>query len=537
VSDAASTSFSFVVTNAHVYADGIAPDIDAVAVRETKIAALGRTRDLGPLCTAPCSVVDAKGGFLSPGFHDAHVHLAMAGEEEAELLIPLRQAASIPKIQAAVAQYAAAHPDDPWILGHGWNAAGLATLPTRFDLDTAERSRPVALTDHTGHNLWVNSAAIAAAGITKSTPDPFGGTIVRDANGEPTGVFLDGAQSLIAAKRPTITEEQRTQYILAGEKTSLAAACTSMQGGPVPLDVAKTYARLDQQGMLSERAFLWAPLLAKDPDFQAWLAFAKSLPRDGKVQVVAFKGFADGTFATSTAALLAPYADNPSSSGQLYVSQDVLSWAVLRANRAGFPAAIHAIGDRAVRSALDAFALSKRTLSHGLMNRVEHASMVDAEDAKRFGPLGVAASVQPVWLYEYSSRSGFGLDRRVGAARVAELYRWNDLARSGAFLLFGSDLPSSDLDDPLTGIFAAANRQFWSGETLTPDQRIDPDLALRAYTTNPAVAIGWGDRIGKIAAGYEADFVILDRDPRSGSKGLADNTLRRTWIAGRVVER
>jgi predicted amidohydrolase YtcJ len=526
------TGFSFVVANARLDSEAVASGVDAVAVRGTKIVAIGRSRDLEAACTAACSVIDARGGFLVPGFHDAHAHLARAGENEYQLSV---RGASVLRIQATLREYAAQHRGG-WILGHGWNAAAFARWPTRFDLDAVESSRPVVLRDHSGHNLWTNTAAIDAAGITRDTPDPFSGRIVRDAKGDPTGVFLDAALRLVTSKEPATTEEERERFALAGQAMSLKAACTSMQGGPVTLEEARTYGRLDRQGNLRERAFLWAPLLSSDAAFQVWVDFARALPPDGKVQIVAFKGFADGTLSASTAALLAPYSDDASNEGRLYLRQDILNQAVVRANRAGFPAAIHAIGDRAVRAALDAFEVSRNALGHRLVNRVEHALLVDPSDAKRFGSLGVAASVQPVWLYGYPSRASFLPDRRLGEARVPHVYPWNELAGGGGLLLFGSDVPSSDLLDPLTGIFSAVLRRFPSGDDFVPAQRIDEELALRAYTTNPAVAIGWGDRIGKIAVGYEADLVLLDHDPRDGARSLGDDPMRRMWIGGQPVE-
>ncbi len=520
-----------VITHARVY--GAAAGIDAVAIRGSKIASVGTSADLTFACTPPCAVVDAADGYLSPGFHDGHVHLATAGAESEELLV---RGASIPDIQAAVKAFAGAHPDAPWILGHGFSAVRFLSPPTRADLDAVEPTRPVALTDHTGHNLWTNTAALRAAGITKKTHDPPGGSIQRDAHGEPTGYFVDAGRGLVLAKAPPVTEEARERMVLAGERLSLEKACTSAQGGPVTLDIAKTYARLDREGKLHERAFLWGPLLAPEPVFNAWVAFAHELPKDGKVQVVALKGFADGTLEARTAALLAPYEDDPANRGKLYVPQDALNRAVVRANRAGFPAAIHAIGDAAVRSALDAFEASKAELGHHLMNRVEHASLVDPADAKRFGALGVAASVQPVWLYGFPSRASLGsLAGRLGSARLARLYPWNDLAKGGALLVFGSDFPSSDLFDPISGIFAAARREVGDGDIVGPDQRLAFELAYRAYTESPAVAVGQGDRLGKIAAGYEADLVLLERDPRASAKSLKDAPLKKMWIAGRAV--
>jgi predicted amidohydrolase YtcJ len=188
-----------------------------------------------------------------------------------------------------------------------------------------------------------------------------------------------------------------------------------------------------------------------------------------------------------------------------------------------------------VRSALDAFERSKRVLGHSLVNRVEHASVVDPVDVPRFAALGVAASVQPIWIHGYAGSQGFILAKRLGEGRLPELYPWGSLAKAGATLLFGSDLPSSDFFDPVTGIYAAAFRTFADGEPFTPDQRVDGDLALRAYTESPAAAIGFGDRLGRIAVSYQADLVLLDHDPRTGSKSLDEDALRATWIAGTML--
>jgi predicted amidohydrolase YtcJ len=521
-------AFSSVVVHVSVYDD---PAADAVALRGTTIAAIGKSADLSASCRAPCTIVDGKGGFLLPGFHDAHAHLAMTGEEGVGLSVR----GGVASVQQTLRTYAAQHPELPWLVGRGWSPLLIARSPTHTDLDAAESVRPVALTDHTAHNLWVNSAALKASGVTRDTPDPPGGKIVHDASGEPTGVFLDSAKSLVLSKAPPPSEDDLVKFIAYGEKVSLGAACTSMQGGPVGLDLAKAYARLDREGKLRQRAFLWAPLLAPEPVFRAWLDFAHSLPREGKVQVVAFKGLADGTFAAHTAALLAPYADDRSVSGPLYATQEQFDGAVLRANRAGFPAAIHAIGDRATRTALDAFERSQKELHHTLVNRVEHATMVDPADTKRFAALHVAASIQPLWIQAGPSRAAFLPDRLLGPSRASRVYPWNDLLKEGALLLFGSDLPVTELNDPVTSIYAAVTRELANGDVFEPAQRIDADSALRATTVNPAVAIGWGDRLGRIAVGHEADLVLLARDPRKGARSLADDPMRQMWISGKLV--
>jgi len=499
---------------------------DAVLVRGSKIIAVGKSDDLAAKCGSPCETFDARGAFLTPGFHDAHVHLYSAGQAAMQLDVARMR---LPQIQDAIKKYAREHGRD-WIVARGWFALG--ALPTHADLDAVESERPIVVIDHSGHNIWVNAATMRAAGITKSTPDPPSGKIVRDPNGEPTGVFEDAAQSLITSKEPTPARDDLDRILLAGDEIANANACTASQGSGVPLEIAREYARLDRENGLKTRTFLWAPLGAKDDLFQAWIAFERSLPKEGKVHVVAFKGFADGVFVTNTAALLAPYADDPKTSGSLYLEGDAAASLVIRANRAGFPVVIHAIGDRAVRASLDAFARAKDALHHNLVNRVEHAAMIDPADAPRFAALGVAASVQPVWIRGYPNRKSFMPANKVGPERASRIYAWGAL--SDPTLLFGSDLPSPTNSHPIAGIYGATARTFGDEEAYFPEQNIDFAAAMTASTSAPAEAIGMGNVLGKIAPAFEADLVLLDHDPKN-AKSLTDDPIKKIWIAGRAV--
>jgi predicted amidohydrolase YtcJ len=498
---------------------------DAVLARGDKIVAVGRTADLEARCSAPCARVDATGRFLVPGFHDAHVHLYGAGMEAQQLEVP---PASIPEIQRAVREWAAAHPNDAWIFGRGWNAGSFRALPTHADLDVAVGDRPVVLTDRSGHTLWANGAAMALASVGPRSQDPRGGKIQRDPSGAPTGIFEDAAKQLVLDKAPSPSDEAVEAAILSGEATSLAAGITSSDGGPVPLAVARAYARLDGKGKLRQRTFLWAPLRAGERTFREWVDFAHALPAEGKVRVVAFKGFVDGVFATRTSALLEPYADEPANRGTLHLEADEIAKLTLRANGEGFAVALHAQGDRAVRVALDGFA--KAPAPKGIVNRVEHASLVDPADVPRFHALGVAASVQPIWLSE--TRSGWA--SRLGPERAGRLYPWRALAAAGATLLFGSDLPSARSLDPVAGMAGAVTRKTETGALLGPEQALDPDAALRAFTEAPADAIGAGAWLGRVAPGYAADLVLLERDPR-GARSLAEAPIAAMWIGGARV--
>ncbi len=506
-----------------------APGGDAIAITGDAISAVGDSAALGATCVGACKLVDVHGGFVMPGFHDAHAHPYNAGAATFQLAV---HGAKLAPILDEVRAYAHAHPGDAWILGRGW-VSGAMAMPTAADLDAIDATRPIALTDSTGHNLWVDSPALRAAAITSATPNPPGGIIVRAADGSPTGVLEDTASGLVIRHEPQPSAEAIDRAIAAGEAMLLGVGCTSYaESGTESLAVAREYARLDAAGQLHARVFLWAPLAAPERAFRTWLEFARGLPATGKVQVVAFKGFADGTMAVRTAALNAPYSDEPEVSGELRFSQDALAQLVIRANREGYPVAIHAIGDRAVHAALDAFEASAHELHHALVNRVEHVNVLDPSDAPRFAALHVAASVQPVWMYGFASRASFSYLRRLGDRAERTSYAWRTLHDAGATLLFGSDVPSSALYDPISGIFAAMHREFKNGETFTPEQALDGDTALRAYTSNAPAAFGWGRRLGRLEVGQLADVIWLERDPRGGARSIAEDPLRGMWIAG-----
>lgn len=524
------------IYNARVLSPGF-PDADAVAILGSRITQVGNRAQCEKVLAPSATQINAGGGFLLAGFHDAHAHLYDAGKAETEIRV---RGTNLAQIIEVVRLYAKAHPEKSWLLGRAWNALSFPPgQPTRFDLDRAEAVRPVALIDSTGHNLWVNTAAMKQAGIGAETPDPPGGRIGRDARGMPTGLFYETATYPFWAAQPKATPEAMENYILLGEALSLASGFTAAQGGPVPLRLAQAqcYARLDRDGLLTQRNFLWGHLADTEENFTAMVAFAKSLPKDGRVQVVAFKGFVDGVMGSSTAATLEPYPQPPSQKGLLKTNPQSLRALVVRANRAGFPVALHAIGDLAVRMALDAFAFSRETLHHPLTNRIEHGNLIDPADLPKFKALGLMASVQPAWVF-YPSLQAFTPDQIFGAQRTAaSLFRWRDLLDLGVPLAFGTDFPvgAALRPDPLSGLNGAIWRQFANGQTWTPDQKIDPDDALRAYTHTPAAAIGFGHLLGKVAPGFEADLVLLTKDPRTkDSVSLAANPVKWVMVGGKI---
>ncbi len=514
----------------HAAVAGHADESWAIEVVGHHIERVGPSDALLASSQTSCQRVDLAGAFVQPGFHDAHAHLYTAGAE-ADGLVLLHSELSF--IQPAVRSWARQHPDDVWLLGRGWSLNAFPA-PHASLLDEAEAARPVVLIDHTGHNVWTNSIAMKTAGITASTPDPLGGHIARDASGNATGLFLDTASELILSHAPAKNDAQNINAILNGERRSLRAACTSSQGGPLSFEVAQLYQRLDAQGLLKQRTFLWAPLALTQAQFEQWVAFAYALPPEGLVQLGGFKGFVDGTLAANTAALLTPYADQPENSGTLYQDSKALVARIRRANFAGFPVMLHAVGDAGVRQALDAYEASASRPSHGKLNRIEHVSLIAPSDVPRFLTLAVGASIQPVWLQGYSSTAV--LAKKLGQERLAQMYAFKQLADAGALLLFGSDLPASDLYDPLLGLWAATSRQLKSGKVFLAAEALSFDQAMAAYTVNPAIALGAGARLGKLDPGFEADFIVLHHDPRSKSNSLVENPLQRIIVAGREID-
>ena len=523
------TEYDAVVVHAHLLGEGASdPHFDAVAIAKGRIARVSTSRDLGARCVGSCKLVDAAGGFLTPGFHDAHGHFFQAARDASGLRLV---GSAVPELVAAVKAYAVAHPDAHWIVGSGWTVAGGA-MPTHVDLDGID-ARPIVLSDHTGHEAWVNAAALKLSHITRDTRDPVGGRILRDKAGEPSGILEDSAVALVKSFEPPMSDDDIARTLALADQMALSVGITTWES-QLPQVVVKKLAQLDASGALHTRVFAWGVLDLADghaATIASWRALAADLPKDGRVHVVAMKAFADGTFAARSAALLAPYADAPKERGPVGPRQEDLDRAVEDANRAGFPVAVHAIGDRAVRAALDAFERSKGALHHHLTNRVEHALLVDPADVPRFKELGVVASVQPVWFDGYPSESRFFLRSRIGAERLPTLDAWGTWSAAGVPLLLGSDVPASDEYDPVLGLACATTRRFHDGSAFRPEEALDADAALADFTWTAAEVTGFGTELGKLAEGYLADMDLFERDPRR-ARSAREAGLVRVWIGG-----
>jgi len=510
-----------------------------LAVSLTEVGGRRFVSEIGPFsrlrasCLAPlCQVIDAKGGVLLPGLHDAHAHQSSAGAASDRVAV---RGSSLPAIQQAVREFATQNPESAWILGRGWNAAGFGTrFPTASDLDAAVSDRPVLLLDSDGHQVWANTAAIRAAGITRDTQDPEGGTILRDADGNPSGMFLEMAGDLIWEAVPDPSPAQLEKYITAGESESIRAGFTSHHGGPMGVATIEAYARLDAAGRLRQSAYLWADLEASEEGFKRIVELDRSLPREGRVHISAFKGFVDGVISSYTGALVDPYADAPELRGEAAYSQEELNASVLRANAAGYPVALHAIGDLAVRMALDAFEESSKILGHSLINRIEHIEVVHPLDVPRFARLRVAASMQPSHMH-FGSESSSYYDDRLGRERLAHAFAWGELERAGALLLFGTDTPVVD-QDSVEALHCAVERTYGNGTVFQPQNRVSEASAVAAFTSNPALALGFlKDALisGELAPGGVADLVLYPKDPlEKNGKSLRELAPAQVFING-----
>ena len=488
---------------------------EALAWRAGRIVAVGPRAEVLALRGPGTRVLEAPDACALPGFHDAHLHLTMHGLELDQ--VPLHEAATLDDGLALVAAAAARQPEGSWILGAGFALQrwGVTALHRR-DLDRVAPRHPVLLRSQDHHGAWANSAALALAGVGAATPDPEAGVVVRDADGEPTGMLLETALELVqravpqpdgaalaraldAAGRHLASLGVTTVHHMAAEPSAFWRAIASRAsghdgGGPYPLRV-------------------WSCIPHADLEHAAAIGLAGG--QGGERFVVGgAKFFADGALGSRTAWMQDPYPDG--GVGVAVDGPEVLRERYRLAAEAGFAPVTHAIGDAANRAVLDALeATADAWRGARLRPRVEHAQHLDAVDAARIGRLGAVASVQPIHL-TFDAPSV----RALFPTRSERAYRLRDLLAGGAVLAFGSDTPVAS-PDVIAGIRAAVTRMGVDGEPLAADQALTVDEALRAYTVGAAYAIGREARSGVLRVGADADVVLLSHDPRAGLDDLA----------------
>ncbi len=499
-----SAPVTLLVRNARVWSGGSQVAGDAVAVAGPRVLAVGREADLRAGTDARTEVIDAHGATVTPGLTDAHIHLVRWARSRAELR--LDPGWSRARVVAAVRDHLARHRDESVVIGRGWASDGWEAPPDRAALDQVGDGRPVILHSKDFHAVWANSVACERAGLTRATPDPDGGRFERDARGEPTGVAREHAVRPLTALEPPVSLALDLERVRAAIDVLLGYGITAVHDfeGAGEFAVLETLAHGAGPRV---RVLMHLPHAGLE---QALDERRTSGSGDDWFRIGAVKLFADGTLGSRTAALLAPYLGTDTRGMELLNGAALQSLAE-RAITGGLSIAVHAIGDRAVRSTLDAVAAvpAVQRAKLAIPPRIEHAQLVSAADLPRFAGLGVAASMQPSHCVTDIPLAG-----RDWADRLDFAYPWASLRDGGAILAFGSDAPVEP-PDPSLGLQAALTRATLEGNPpggFVPSQRIDLDAALSAYTDGPARLAAGSGRLGVITPGAWADLVVWDAD-------------------------
>lgn len=517
--------------------------VQAMAVRDGRIAAIGSEKQIKAFADKHTQVLDLGGRFVMPGFNDAHLHLANGGFEK--LNVDLVGVKSLQEMQARIAERARITSPGEWIQGRGWDHTVWPgqKLPARQDLDAVTGDHPAVFVRVDGHIAIANTAALKAVGITKATPDPEGGKIDRDAQGEPTGILRESAKDdLMLAKVPKPTPSQRRRAAELALQDGTSHGITSVQDNSDWEDFL-TYENLEREGKLTLRICEWLRL--DDPVNVLTQHRAHHDQTDPLLHTGMIKGYMDGSLGSRTAAMLAPYSDDPANTGLPQYEQSKLNQMADERAAARFQMGFHAIGDRGVQMALDAFEAAKRYAREhdvaGLGNdpakrdfrfRVEHAQIVEPAQFARFRQLGVIASMQPNHLL---TDMNWAIDR-IGTERAKGAYAWKHFVNDGVVLAFGTDYPVEPIT-PFRGLYAAVTRKNEAGtKEFFPEEKISIDQAIVAYTSAAAYAEFAEHEKGVLQPGMLADFVVLDRDITSvAPREILSTKVFRTVVGGRTV--
>ena len=489
---------------------------EAIAVRGDKILAVGDKTKIESYRGKTTKVIDAEGRLLLPGFTDCHIHF-MDGSLGLTR-VDLNGAGTVPGIQKRVKAYADSHPQEPWIQGMGWTYPTFkpSGLPDKKILDDVVVDRPIYLVAFDGHSSWANSKALAMAGIDRGTPDPPNGKIVRDEQGEATGALKEAAGDLIDAKIPKPTRAERLDALRKGIHEANKAGLVRVHSAGQDFEYLDLYNELRKKGELTLRFyvayFLNPPGLT--PAINKQIEDARLQYKDDWISGGVVKTMLDGVVEAHTAAMLAPYSDDPSQSGKLFWDPDQYRATVAALDRRGLQIFTHAIGDRAVRLSLDAYQnAAEVNKTKDARPRIEHIETISAQDIDRFGKLGVVASMQP--LHSYPDEDTLSIwARNIGPERASRPWVWRSIEQKGGALAFGSDWPVVTLN-PWKGVQTAVTRQTEEGEPIggfVPQQRLSLEDTIRAYTLGAAFAGRREKTEGSLEPGKLADFIILDRD-------------------------
>src|SRR6266481_3194247 len=518
------------------------PWAQAVAIYRGKIVAVGDDPEIERRRGSGTKVINAGGKLVLPGFVDCHIHFIDGSFSLGR--VNLEGAKDPADIQKRLREYAAEHPGDDWILGRGWNYAmfGPEALPNKKYLDELFPNRPVSLEGYDGHTYWANSKALTMAGVTRDTPDPPNGAIVRDPRtGDATGALKEAAEELVARIIPKPTRAEKLLALRAGMKWANEHGITRVHSAGQDFEVLDLFDEMRRRGDLTVRmyiAYFLNPPELRPADLDA-IEHARKKFHDDWIDAGAVKFMVDGVVEAHTAAMLEPYSDDPSLKGKLFWEPSKYKSAVAELDKRGLQLFTHAIGDYAVRTALDAYE-NAETQNHKKGDRrprIEHIETIAASDIPRFGKLGVIASMQPLHAYPGSDTLDVWA-RNTGPDRASRAWAWKSIADAGGRLAFGSDWPVVTLN-PWEGVQTAVTRQTSEGQPeagFVPEQRLTVAQVIDGYTLGAAVAGRREKSEGSLEVGKLADLIILsqnifDVEPRK----IGATKVVTTIVGGRIV--
>jgi predicted amidohydrolase YtcJ len=518
----------------------------ALAVKGDIILAVGTDAEVMTLKGSNTVVVDLQGNFLMPGFNDAHMHLADAGFKK--LYVDLTGTRSLEQFRDRIRSSLATAKPGEWIVGSGWDETlwPVKKVPTSVELDEITRDHPVYLDRIDGHVAVANTLALKIARITAASKDPEGGEIGRDPAGQPNGILRETARDAVSATIPGPSREKRRQAIQTALQDIAASGVTSVQdnsdseNGDAFWDDFQIFEQLEREGRLTVRISEWMPFADSIESLKQRRAAHSAL--DSMLRTGMLKAFMDGSLGSHTAAMAAPFADDPENSGLARYEQEKLNEMAKERLAAGFQLGFHAIGDRAVQIALNAFAEAEKQArekgikaldgSKNYRLRVEHAQVTNPQLVARFRELNVVASMQPSHLLTDMHWA----EARLGKQRAEHSYAWAEFLNKGVVLAFGTDYPVEPVS-PFRGLYSAVTRRSEDGSLeYYPAQKLTIDQAIAAYTTGSAYAEFAEKYKGTLAPGMLADFVVLDRDLTAIAPAqILGTRVLRTVVGGKTV--
>jgi predicted amidohydrolase YtcJ len=540
--DAGAQTADTIIHHAKIYTvNAKQPWAEALAIHGDKIIAVGTEAEVEKFRNPKTKTIDANGQLVLPGFVDCHIHFLDGSLSLGR--VNLEGAKDVADIQQRLREYAAKHPGKDWILGRGWDYAmfGATALPDKKYLDELFPDRPAYLEGYDGHTYWANSKALMLAGITKDTPNPPNGIIVRDsATGEATGALKEAAHGLVGKIVPKPTRTEKLEALRAGMKWANEHGLTRVHSAGGDFEELARFDQLRRQKQQTLRfyiAYFLDPPELRPADIEQ-IESARKKYADDWISGGAVKMMVDGVIESQTAAMLEPYTDDPSLKGKLFWDPDKYKAAVAELDKRGLQLFTHAIGDYGVRTALDAYENAEKV--NGTKDRrprIEHIETIQTIDIPRFGKLGVIASMQP--LHSYPNEDTLDVwARNIGPDRAGRAWVWKSIADDGGHLAFGSDWPVVTLN-PWEGVQTAVTRQTTEGKPeggFVPSQRLSVADAVYGYTLGAAFAGRREKTEGSIEAGKLADIIILsqnvlDIDPRK----ISETKVTATIVGGRIV--